>query len=452
MEPQSLPNSISFRDAFIFWLKLGFISFGGPAGQISTVHQELVEKKHWISEKRFLHALNYCMILPGPEALQLVIYIGWLMHRTIGGIVAGFLFIFPALLLLIALSMVYVTFGSTPFITGIFLGIKPAVTAIVMAAGYRISLKILKKPIHFAIAIFAFIGMLSKTPYPIIIISAGIIGYVVNIIKPEWMKSNHQHSSKKSVSSISPIKTVIDDDSEQLPHTRFKPSRMFKTLSVFLLLFTVPFALLIFLFGKDHLFTELAWFFSKAAFLTFGGAYAVLPYVFQATVENFQWLTTAQMMDGLALGETTPGPLIIVVTFVGFVASYFHTLVLHSPILTGIIGAIVVSWFTFLPSFCFILLGGPFVESSRTELRLVPILNGITCAVVGVIANLAIFFGMHTLFTNEISIASINQHFIFALTVMVLSAVALIQYGQSIVRVLLVCALIGLVGNYFNLN
>jgi chromate transporter len=450
VNPQSIQNQISFREAFLFWLKLGFISFGGPAGQISTVHQELVEKKHWISEKRFLHALNYCMILPGPEALQLVIYIGWLMHRTLGGIIAGFLFIFPALLLLIALSFVYVTYGSTPFITGIFLGIKPAVTAIVIAAGYRISLKILKKPIHFAIAILAFIAMLLKTPYPIIIITAGIIGYLINTIKPDWMTGN-QHSPKKA-SSTNPIKTVIDDDSEQLPHTLFKISRFLKTLGIFILLFGIPFGLLITLFGKDHLFAELAWFFSKAAFLTFGGAYAVLPYVFQATVENFQWLSTAQMMDGLALGETTPGPLIIVVTYVGFVASYFHSLVLDSRILAGVIGAVVVSWFTFLPSFCFILLGGPFVESSRSELRLVPILNGITCAVVGVIANLALFFGVHTLFINEISITSINQHFIFALTLMVLSAIALIKYGQSIVRVLLVCALIGLIGNYFNLN
>ena len=444
-------KTASFREAFLFWLKLGFISFGGPAGQIATVHQELVDKRHWISEKRFLHALNYCMILPGPEALQLVIYIGWLLHRTIGGIIAGFLFIFPALLLLIVLSIIYVTYGSTPFVTGIFLGIKPAVTAIVIAAGYRISKKILKKPIHFVIALIALISMQFKVPYPIIIILAGVLGLIIHKIKPNWMSSNSDASHQNN-SNENHIKAIIDDESEQLPHTKFKTSKFFSVLAIFILLFAIPFGLLISLYGQSHLFTELAWFFSKAAFLTFGGAYAVLPYVFQATVENFHWLSTAQMMDGLALGETTPGPLIIVVTYVGFVASYFNTLVLNSPIFTGIIGAIIVSWFTFLPSFCFIFLGGPFIESTRKELRLIPILNGITCAVVGVIANLALFFAVHTLFPDQISISSVNQHFIFALTLMVLASIALLKYGQSIIRVLIMCAIIGLIGNYLNLN
>jgi chromate transporter len=444
-------NQASFREALAFWFKLGFISFGGPAGQIATVHQELVEKKHWISEQRFLHALNYCMILPGPEALQLVIYIGWLLHRTLGGIIAGFLFIFPALLLLIVLSMIYVTYGSTPFITGIFLGIKPAITAIVIAAGYRISKKILKKPIHYGIAFLAFLGMQFKIPYPVIIIGAGVLGLIIHQLNSSWMSSSTSHAKNKS-NDGNEVKALIDDDSTQLAHTKFSLPKFGLVLVISVLLFVIPYGFLHIVFGKEHLFTELAWFFSKAAFLTFGGAYAVLPYVFQSTVENFQWLTTAQMMDGLALGETTPGPLIIIVTFVGFVASYFNTLILNAPIFTGIVGAMIVSWFTFLPSFCFIFLGGPFIESSRQELRIIPILNGITCAVVGVIANLALFFAIHTLFPMEISISSINLHFIFALILMISCAIAMIRYGQSILRVLLISAIIGLLGHFFNLQ
>ena len=444
-------TNASFKEAILFWLKLGFISFGGPAGQISTVHHELVDKKHWISEKRFLHALNYCMILPGPEALQLVIYMGWLLHRTIGGIIAGILFIFPALLLLILLSIIYVTYGQSPIIEGIFLGIKPAVTAIVIAAGYRISKKILKKPIHFAIAIAALLAMQFQIPYPVIIIGAGVLGFLVSKIKPEWMSSKGSpHSSKESTKPNTPA--LIDDDSEQLPHTFFSIKRFLIVLVVSLLSFALPFGVLLAAFGPDQLFSQLAWFFTKAALLTFGGAYAVLPYVFQAAVENFQWLTTAQMMDGLALGETTPGPLIIVVTYIGFIASYSHALLMDSPILAGIFGGLVVSWFTFMPSFCFIFLGGPFIESTRSELRLMPILNGITCAVVGVIANLAIFFAIHTLFPDDLNPNVRYEHLVFTFSIMVTASIAIIKYGQSIMRVLMICGLLGILAHYFNVH
>jgi len=444
-------TNASFKEAFLFWLKLGFISFGGPAGQISTVHHELVDKKRWISEKRFLHALNYCMILPGPEALQLVIYMGWLLHRTIGGIIAGVLFIFPALLLLILLSIVYVTYGQSPIIEGIFLGIKPAVTAIVIAAGYRISKKILKKPIHFALAIAALLAMQSNIPYPIIIITAAALGFLIAKIKPDWMgSSGSTHSSKESNNPT--IRALIDDDSEQLPHTYFSIQRFWIVLIISLLAFALPFGVLIASFGSDHLYSQLAWFFTKAALLTFGGAYAVLPYVFQAAVENFQWLTTAQMMDGLALGETTPGPLIIVVTYIGFIASYSHTLLMNSPILAGIFGGLVVSWFTFMPSFCFIFLGGPFIESTRSELRLMPILNGITSAIVGIIANLAIFFAVHTLFPDDLNPNVRYEHLIFALSIMLMASIAIIKYGQSIMRVLMACGLLGILAHYFNVH
>jgi len=445
------PVNASFKEAILFWLKLGFISFGGPAGQISTVHHELVDKKRWISEKRFLHALNYCMILPGPEALQLVIYIGWLLHRTIGGIIAGVLFIFPALLLLILLSIIYVAYGHSPIIEGIFLGIKPAVTAIVIAAGYRISKKILKKPLHIAIALAALLAMQFKISYPIIIISAGALGFLVSQIKPERMNSNPSvHSSKESTKSNIPA--LIDDESDQLPHTHFAIKRFLIVLIVSLFAFVLPYWALLTAFGPDHLFSQLAWFFTKAALLTFGGAYAVLPYVFQAAVENFQWLTTGQMMDGLALGETTPGPLIIVVTYIGFIASYSHALLMESPILAGIFGGLVVSWFTFMPSFCFIFLGGPFIESTRSELKLMPILSGITCAVVGVIANLAIFFALHTLLPDELNTNVRFEHFIFVLSIMIVASIAIIRYGQSILRVLLVCGCLGIAAHYFNVN
>jgi chromate transporter len=444
------PNTVSFREAVWFWFKLGFISFGGPAGQIATVHQELVSNRRWISEKRFLHALNYCMILPGPEALQLIIYMGWLMHRTIGGIVAGFLFIFPALLLLTLLSIIYVLYGNTTIIAGIFLGIKPAVTAIVIAAGYRISKKILKKPIHVAIAVSAFIAMQLQVSYPMIIISAGLLGYLVFRYKPLWLEPpNLTHTAQKQSPSVL---SLIDDDSEQAPHTQYNSRRFLIILGCSLLAFGLPFGVLLACFGSDHLLSQLAWFFTKVALLSFGGAYAVLPYVFQASVEDFGWLTTTQMMDGLALGETTPGPLIIVLTFVGFIAAYANTLVLDSPLLTGVLGAIVASWFVFLPSFCFIFLGGPLIESTRSELKLTPILNGITCAIVGVIANLAVFFAIHTLFPENMSNGILVPHVIFSLAIIIIASIAMIRYQQSILRILFVCAALGLVGSFFNIQ
>jgi len=445
------PNTVSFREAVLFWFKLGFISFGGPAGQIATVHQELVNNKRWISEKRFLHALNYCMILPGPEALQLIIYLGWLMHRTIGGIIAGLLFIFPALLLLTLLSILYVFYGNTTIMAGIFLGIKPAVTAIVIAAGYRISKKILKKPMHVAIAVSAFIAMQLQVSYPIIIVSAGLLGYLVFRYKPTWFESpNLTHTSQNHQNPS--VKSLIDDDSEQACHTQYNSRSFLIILGCSLLAFGLPFAVLLACFGSDHLLSQLAWFFTKVALLSFGGAYAVLPYVFQASVEDFGWLTTAQMMDGLALGETTPGPLIIVLTFVGFIAAYVNTLVLDSPILTGVLGAIVASWFVFLPSFCFIFLGGPLIESTRSELKLTPILTGITCAIVGVIANLAVFFGLHTLFPENMNTGILIPHVIFSLAIIIIASIAMIRYQQSILRILFACATLGLVGSFFNIQ
>jgi len=440
----------SFRQALGFWFKLGFISFGGPAGQIATVHQELVENKQWVSEERFLHALNYCMLLPGPEALQLVIYMGWLMHRTIGGLIAGIFFILPAIVLLIFLSILYVLYGQSPFATGILIGIKPAVTAIVIAAGYRISKKILKKPIHYVIACFAFIGIQLHVPYPEIIIGAALIGYVMQRFYPNVFATT-AHSEPVNKVSIASSES-LHEVSRSTDHTIFTWQKLLITLAISITAWVLPLAVLMLIFGADTIFTKLALFFTKAALLTFGGAYAVLPYVFQAMVDNFHWLNASQMMDGLALGETTPGPLIIVVTFVGFVVAYSHSALLNSHLTAGILGALVVSWFTFLPSFCFIFIGGPLIESTRKELKLIPILNSITCAVVGVIASLAVFFASHTLFPEGlISIDNIS-HISFSLGIIVVAATALITYQQSIFKVMGFAILSGSIAYQFGLR
>jgi chromate transporter len=343
-----------------------------------------------------------------------------------------------------------VLYGNTTIITGIFLGIKPAVTAIVIAAGFRISKKILKKPIHITLALSAFLAMQLQVSYPIIIISAGLLGYLVFRYKPLWLESpDLTHTTQKQSPGS---KSLIDDDSEQARHTQYSSRRFLIILGCSLLAFGLPFGVLLACLGSDHLLSQLAWFFTKVALLSFGGAYAVLPYVFQASVEEFGWLTTTQMMDGLALGETTPGPLIIVLTFVGFIAAYVNTLVLDSPILTGVLGAIVASWFVFLPSFCFIFLGGPLIESTRSELKLTPILTGITCAIVGVIANLAVFFALHTLFPENMNTGILIPHVIFSLAIIIIASIAMIRYQQSILRVLFVCAALGLVGSFFNIQ
>lgn len=443
-------TSIPFNEALKFWFKLGFISFGGPAGQIATVHHELVDKKQWLSEKRFLHALNYCMLLPGPEALQLVIYMGWLLHRTIGGVVAGLLFILPALLLLITLSMVYMAFGNAFVVTGIFLGIKPAVTAIVIQAGYKIGKRILKTPLQLGLAIGALVGIFLRIPYPLIILTAGALGWIANKyplgrLSPPTLQNSQ---SVKKNSTPENFTALINDSAYQAEHTKFQKSRFLKTLSISFLLWALPLGSLIAIWGKGSIFPELAIFFSKAALLTFGGAYAVLPYVFQSAVEQFHWLNATQMMDGLALGESTPGPLIIVVAFVGYIAAYLNTAFAQAPILSGIFGACIVSWFIFLPSFCFIFLGGPFIESTRQEFKLAPIMNGISCAVTGVIASLSLFFMYHTIFPQGIGTHVSLMQSSFSAALMVMATITLIRFQWNVIQLLLTCAGIGLLWHW----
>ena len=391
----TFPVSVSFREALRFWLQLGLISFGGPAGQIAIMHRELVDKRRWVSEKRFLHALNFCMVLPGPEAQQLATYLGWLMHRTWGGVLAGTLFFLPSLALLIGLSWIYMAFGQQPLVAGIFYGIKPAVAAIVLHALHRIASRSLGHPLQapapWAIAALSFIAIwLFQLPFPLVVLAAMLSGAVLARWAPGSLGRGKAHGAAAQ-GAHEPA--LIDDDTPTPPHALFSRSRLAKVLLAGAALWLAPMAALFFSYGWSGTLTQMGWFFTKAALLTFGGAYAVLPYVNQAAVGHYEWLTTAQMMDGLALGETTPGPLIMVVAFVGFVGGWVKQVAGPDALFLGAaLAACVATWFTFLPSFIFILAGGPWVESTRGNLQLTAPLAAVTAAVVGVIANLALFF------------------------------------------------------------
>ena len=431
--------AVPFWQAFLFWLKLGFISFGGPAGQIAVMHQELVEQKRWLSEKRFLHALNYCMLLPGPEAQQLATYIGWLMHRTVGGLVAGALFVLPSLFILIALSWIYVQFGDVPIIAGLFYGIKPAVTAIVFHATYRIGSRSLKNNFLWLIAAASFIAIfVFNIPFPLIVLSAAVLGYVVSKKQPHLFAHNtaHQNNQKNYGAAL------IDDNTPPPAHAQFRWLHLLKILLIAALLWCVPMLLLTLNLGWQHTYTQMAWFFTKAALLTFGGAYAVLPYVYQGAVDHYAWLSPTQMIDGLALGESTPGPLIMVVAFVGFLGAFNHAVLGSDQLfLAGAIGAVIVTWFTFLFSFVFILAGAPFLESTHNELKFTAPLTAITAAVVGVILNLALFFSYHVLWPN-----GFEHTFNYEAALITLAAmIALFKFQLNVLYVIAASALCGLI-------
>jgi chromate transporter len=427
------PRSVSLGEAFRFWLKLGFISFGGPAGQIAIMHQELVERRRWISEKRFLHALNYCMLLPGPEAQQLATYIGWLMHRTWGGIVAGGLFVLPSLFILIVLSWLYMAYGNVPAVAGLLYGIKPAVVAIVLAAAWRIGARALKHPALWLISIAAFAALLVDTPFPAIVIAAGLVGALGGRFAPGVFAMGGHGSGQKDYGPA-----LIDDATPPPVHAVYRPATLAVFLASGLVLWALAMALLLLAFGWQGMLTQIGWFFTKAALLTFGGAYAVLPYVYQATVEQYQWLTPTQMIDGLALGETTPGPLIMVVAFVGFVASWQGELFGPDRLfLAGAAGAAVATFFTFLPSFVFILVGGPLVEATHGDLKFTAPLTGITAAVVGVIVSLAVFFARHVFWPQG------STDWI-ALVAACVALVALVRYKVGLVPLILAMGAAGM--------
>jgi chromate transporter len=442
------PAAVSFGEAFSYWLKLGFISFGGPAGQISMMHQELVERRRWISEHRFLHALNYCMLLPGPEAQQLATYIGWLMHGLKGGIAAGVLFVLPSLFILIALTWIYLAFGNVPAVAGILYGIKPAVTAIVVFAAYRIGSRALKNAALWAIAAAAFVAIFAlNVPFPYIVLAAGVIGMVGGYLAPDKFRTGGHHGDGRK--GYGPA--LIDDDTPPPEHARFRWARVITYAVVGLLIWLGVMAALMLQFGWDGAFTQMGWFFTKAALVTFGGAYAVLPYVYQGGVEQYQWLTGVQMIDGLALGETTPGPLIMVVAFVGFVGGWTKELFgPDSLALAGIAGASVATFFTFLPSFLFILLGAPAVETTRHDIKFTAPLTGITAAVVGVILNLAVFFAYHVLwpqgFPMPLSLQTVFSGFDWLPVIIGVAAfVALWRFKAGIIPVILACGAVGLI-------
>jgi chromate transporter len=441
--PTHAPPPVSLLQAFLYWLRLGFLSFGGPAGQIAMMHTDLVEHRRWISEHRFLHALNYTMVLPGPEAQQLATYIGWLMHGTLGGILAGVLFVLPSLALLILLSWVYLAFGDLPVVTGILYGIKPAVTAIVVFAAWRIGTRALRNRVLWAVAAGAFVAIFAlQIPFPAIVLGAALIGYVGGRVSPARFRSGAPHG--ESHKTYGPA--LIDDNTPLPERGRFSWSRTLTHALVGLALWTVVEGFLFLAYGWDGPLTQMGWFFTKAALVTFGGAYAVLPYVYQGGVETHGWLTGQQMIDGLALGETTPGPLIMVVAFVGFVGGW--TKELFGPdnlVLAGVAGASVATFFTFLPSFLFILIGAPAVEATRHEIRFTAPLAAITAAVVGVIVNLAVFFAWHVLWPQASEADPFGGPFEWlALLIAVAAFLALWRYRVGVIPVIGASALAGL--------
>jgi chromate transporter len=437
------PDEVSRRKAFWYWLKLGFISFGGPAGQIAIMHADLVEKRRWISEQRFLHALNYCMLLPGPEATQLAVYIGWLMHRTWGGIIAGTLFVLPSLAILCILSWMYLSFGNTPVIAGILFGIKPAVVAIVLAAAWRIGKRTLKSPWLIAIALASFLAITSRQlSFPLIVLSAALIGLAGGRFLPHGFRlGGGDGSSIRDKSGPA----LIDDHTPTPSHARFSWRRLAISCFVGMGLGIGVWGVIAGYFGLANPLTQMSWFFTKAALLTFGGAYAVLPYVYQGAVETYGWTTAAQMIDGLALGETTPGPLIMIVAFVGFVGGW--TKELFGPdalLLASIAGASVATFFTFLPSFLFILVGGPLVESTRGNIRLTAPLTAISAAVVGVIVSLAVFFAEHVFHLAR----PLQQWDWIAIAITTAASIALLRFQAGTIKLISACALAGLVVSY----
>jgi chromate transporter len=436
---QARPEPVSLRTAFWYWLKLGLISFGGPAGQIAIMHADLVEKRRWISEQRFLHALNYCMVLPGPEATQLAIYIGWLMHRSIGGIIAGALFVLPSLLVLIALSWIYMAFGNLPLVAGVLYGIKPAVVAIVMAAAWRIGRRTLKNLWLAGIALAALLAISAMhIPFPLVILAAALCGLVGAWLSPQSFAPGGGHGGNRPIRSYGPA--LIDDVTPPPSHARFSWRKLVIIGVAGIGCGVGALSILAVAMGIDSPLAQMGLFFSKAALFTFGGAYAVLPYVVQGAVDQYHWITPAQMIDGLALGETTPGPLIMVVAYVGFVGGW-QTATGGALLLPAIIGACVATFFTFLPSFVFVIAGGPLVESTRDNIRLTAPLTAISAAVVGVIVSLAIFFANQLFKLGQ----ALPQWDFIAIGLTAAACVALLRFQLGTIKLIFGCAIAGVV-------
>jgi len=445
---QSRPaHGVSFGEALRVWTRVALLSFGGPAAQIAVMHRILVDEKHWISESRFLYALNYCMLLPGPEAKQLAVYIGWLMHRTLGGIVAGSLFVVPGIISIMALSYVYAIYGNVPFVVALFFGLKAAVLAIVVEAVVRIGKRALKNNAMRLLAAAAFIGIFFLAiPFPLIILTAGLIGFIGTASGAEVFKSDGGHGKSAGKGED---KSLLGDELPE--HARPSVARALSVSAIWLALWLVPVAAVLLTLGPDNVFGQIAIFFSKMAVVTFGGAYAVLAYVAQGAVDQYGWLKPGEMLDGLGMAETTPGPLIMVLQFVGFMAAYRHPGML-SPLVAGTLGGLLTTWVTFIPCFLWIFLGAPFVEVLRGNKALNGAMSAITAAVVGVVLNLAVWFAIHSIFRETIPIrafplsfdapnfASVNP---WALVLSIAAAIAIFRFKVGMIPTLAGCCAAG---------
>jgi chromate transporter len=442
------PAYPTFAEATRVWLKIALLSFGGPAAQIALMHRVLVDEKRWISDSRFLHALNYCMLLPGPEAQQLATYIGWLLHKTRGGLVAGGLFVLPGVVSIMALSWIYVLFGQIGIVAALFFGLKAAILAVVLEAVVRVGKRALKGTTLVLLAAAAFIAIyFLNVPFPIVVLGAGLIGYIGGKMNWSGFDVNVLHGPSKSAGVVDALL-----DTQQPEHTKPSFRRFAIVTAVWLALWLIPVVLLLLLLGEANVFSRIAVFFSKMAMVTFGGAYAVLAYVAQQAVENYRWLSAGEMLDGLGLAETTPGPLIMVLQFVGFLASYRDAGGLP-PLLAGTLGGLLATWVTFVPCFLWIFAGAPYVETLRSNRALSAALAAITAAVVGVILNLAIWFAVHAVFSQTRAIAfgpirfdapvfsSVN---LWAAALSVAAVVAMFVFKVRMIPVLAVCAAAGI--------
>jgi chromate transporter len=442
-----LDHGISFGEALRVWVRIALLSFGGPAGQIAVMHRILVEEKNWISESRFLHALNYCMLLPGPEAQQLAIYIGWLLHRTVGGIVAGVLFVVPGVVAIMALSYIYAAYGNVGFVEALFFGLKAAVLAIVIEAVVRIGKRALRNPIMIALAAIAFVAIFFfGAPFPLIISAAALVGFIgARLGRPEFVALQHGGKSSAVIDTI--LGEAVPD------HVRPNTARTMRVLTAWLAIWLVPVFTILIALGPNDVFSQIVIFFSKMAMVTFGGAYAVLAYVAQQAAEYYHWVTPREMLDGLGMAETTPGPLIMVVQFVGFMAALREASGL-SPMLAGTLGGLLATWVTFAPCFLWIFVGAPYIEALRGNKALGGALSAITAAVVGVILNLSIWFALHTLFRQTFPVSGLGLSFdapvlasveVPALILSIAAAIAIFRFKTGMLIVLAASCTAGIV-------
>jgi chromate transporter len=451
-KPAATPaHGVTLREALRVWTRVALLSFGGPAGQIAVMHRIIVDEKHWVSEERFLHALNYCMLLPGPEAQQLATYIGWLMHRTLGGIMAGGLFIIPGIIAIMALSYVYAAYGNVPVVTALFFGLKAAVLAIVLEAVSRIGKRALKNRLMVALAAMAFVAIFFfGVPFPIIIIAAALIGFAAQRLNLAEFHNAAAHAPA-GTATVDVVPSLLGE--EPPAHARPSLERVLPIAAIWLALWLVPVIALLLARGSADVFSQIAVFFSKMAVVTFGGAYAVLAYVAQQAVETHGWLKAGEMLDGLGMAETTPGPLIMVLQFVGFMAAYRNPGSLQ-PMLAGTFGGLLATWVTFTPCFLWIFVGAPFIENLRGNKGLNAAFSAITAAVVGVILNLAIWFGVHSIFRATVPVHAFPLSFDapvltsvdpWAFALALAAAIAIFRFKVGMIQTLAACCAAGIV-------